>query len=354
MKILKTLFLLFFAYSLSAQDAISITNGCNFSGAEDGEEYYAFDPSVEAAKIVKQILDGAGALSHSSIIVKESNVKNALATTLDKRRYILYSTTFLEKFKGDAKTKWAAYTVLAHEIGHHLNGHDLTEKNPKERKRMELEADKFAGAICRTLGATLAEAVAGMESMPLEGETITHPPKSARTAAIANGWKQQDDVLKNPSTNGKGEMESAVESLSGKIYQKYEGADVILLSAKRDLNITTFSFLVQNNLNNTIRFRVFIDPGRVTRTSIADLGEYDEAEDMIIEGKSAKFGAYYTDVSIADQAYSNFKVVFKGLKPMNVVPELRVTIGVKQSGHESYAKKTLVFRNIPLPYELKQ
>lgn len=194
---MKNLFILpalFFAISVSAQDPITITNGCNFEGEESETEYYTFESSGEAEKIVKKILEG-NSLEYSSIIVKEANVKNALATTEGKRRYVLYSAAFLEKFKGDAKTRWAAYTVLAHEIGHHLNGHDFGEKDPKERKKMELQADRFAGGVCRRLGATLDEALAGMESMQLEGETNTHPAKSARTAAIANGWKKQDELL---------------------------------------------------------------------------------------------------------------------------------------------------------------
>ena len=180
---------------LSAQEPITIQNGCNFDGDETETEYYTFDASNEADRIVKKILDATGSLSHKSIILKESNVKNALATTEGKDRYLLYSAAFLEKFKGDAKTKWAAYTVLAHEIGHHLNGHDFAEKDLKKRKSMELEADKFAGAVCRTLGASLEQALAGMESMQLSGESSTHPAKSARTAAIANGWKKQDEIL---------------------------------------------------------------------------------------------------------------------------------------------------------------
>ncbi|MBK6996248.1 MAG: M48 family metalloprotease [Lewinellaceae bacterium] len=145
MKNLLTCCLLLFISNLSAQDPISILHGCNFEGDETEKEYYTFETSNEADKIVKRILDGTD-VSHESIIVKEANVKNALASTVDKRRYILYSTAFLEKFKGDAKTKWAAYTVLAHEIGHHLNGHDFSEKDPKLRRKMESRKSKAAAA----------------------------------------------------------------------------------------------------------------------------------------------------------------------------------------------------------------
>jgi len=195
MKNLILLTTLLFTSLLSAQDPITIHNGCNFEGDENETEYYSFDPSNEATQIVRKILDGAGSLSYNSFIIKESNVQNAVATEFNHQRFILYSTVFLEKFKGDAKTKWAAYTVLAHEIGHHLNNHDFGEKDPKKRKSMELEADKFAGAVCRTLGASLEESLAGIESMKLEGETATHPAKSARRAAVANGWKKQAELI---------------------------------------------------------------------------------------------------------------------------------------------------------------
>lgn len=338
--------------NLFAQEYLSISKGCNFKGEEKGSEYYSFDPSAEATKIVKQVLDGAGALSYNSIILKEANVENAMATTEGKRRYILYSTTFLEKFKGDAKTKWAAYTVLAHEIGHHLNAHDFSEKDPKKRKQMELEADKFAGAICRTLGATLTEASAGMESMKLEGETNTHPAKSARTAAVANGWKLQDELLTNPSTEN-GEMRVATESLSGKISLIHSGIEVILYSAKKSSTLTTFHFLVKNTTSEDQLLFVYLGPNlQAIPAGIVDYEDYFAAEDIILEGTpiAYKSGRYH-NILVGDNAMSYFKVNFKNAKltSMEMVPEIRITISVGNN-----PKKTLAFKNIPLPYEMKK
>lgn len=180
---------------LQAQEEIAIKAGCNYEGEETNTEYYAFPASNEATRIMKEILEAAGGLSANRFVLRESNVKNAVATVDNGQRVILYSVTFLEQFKADAKTKWAAYSVLAHEIGHHLNGHDFNEKDPKKRKTMELEADKFSGGVLRTLGANLNEVRAGIESMTLPGETNTHPKKDARVAAVANGWKRQDELL---------------------------------------------------------------------------------------------------------------------------------------------------------------
>jgi predicted Zn-dependent protease len=124
--------------------------------------------------------------------IRAANVSNALASTEGGQRYILYNTTFLENFKRDAQTQWAAYCVLAHEIGHHLNNHDFTETDVKKRKSLELAADRFAGNVLQKMGATLAEAQAGVNTFSLD-ETKTHPPKSARLEAIAVGWKQSEE-----------------------------------------------------------------------------------------------------------------------------------------------------------------
>jgi tetratricopeptide (TPR) repeat protein len=109
-------------------------------------------------------------------------------------RYILYNPDFLRKFKQDAATKWAAYSVLAHEIGHHLNGHNLSEDNPTVRKQFELEADKFAGNLLFHLHATIEEAQSGIKTIPLEGESNTHPSKTARLVATTNGWTAAYDL----------------------------------------------------------------------------------------------------------------------------------------------------------------
>jgi hypothetical protein len=183
---------IFFHTALPAQaQTLKITDGCSYQGKQSPENVFVFNASAEADKIVTEIVAAIGLAKNFS--VKSSNIQNALATSENNVRYILYSTSFLEKFKKDAKTKWAAYSVLAHEIGHHLNGHNFSENIPGKRKLMELEADQFSGTILFLLGASLDEAQAGIESFGLEGETGTHPSRAARREAIANGWKSGEE-----------------------------------------------------------------------------------------------------------------------------------------------------------------
>jgi hypothetical protein len=186
---------------LVAQDPILVSHGCSYDGEETGKEFYQFEPSDEADRIVLEICNAVSLAKNFTL--KASNVKNALATTEGNQRYILYSTSFMEKFKSEARTRWAAYSVLAHEIGHHLNGHNFAEKDPSKRKRMELEADKFSGGVLRLLNASLDQAQAGIETFGLEGESRTHPPASARREAIASGWKKQDELRGSNADVGK-------------------------------------------------------------------------------------------------------------------------------------------------------
>lgn len=213
------LFLFIPAWTQAQPQAMHVAGGCAYADSLAESDLYLFDASDEANRIVSEIVDALGL--QKNFIVKSASVQNALATVEGGKRYILYSTAFLEKFKADANTRWAAYSVLAHEIGHHLNGHDFSETDPLRRKSMELEADQFSGSVLRSLGATLAEAQAGIETFGLQGESRTHPGKTARREAIANGWKRKDEQLRQagaPPPAGSVPDEAAFQRFSTALY----------------------------------------------------------------------------------------------------------------------------------------
>lgn len=177
----------------NAQALLHITQGCAYKTSTEDTDLYSFDASDEAVRIITEICNAVGVSQNFDI--RASSVENALATTDGNRRIILYSTVFLKKFNEDARTRWAAYSVLAHEIGHHFNGHNFAETNLGKCKTMELEADKFSGSALRLLGASLDEAKAGLETFALEGEQAKHPSAKARREALATGWNQQQERL---------------------------------------------------------------------------------------------------------------------------------------------------------------
>lgn len=88
-------------------------------------------------------------------------------------------------------TSWAAISILAHEVGHHLNGHTLEATG--SRPPSELEADKFSGFVLQKLGSNLGNATAAMKAFGSEQGSTTHPAKAERLAAITAGWLQACD-----------------------------------------------------------------------------------------------------------------------------------------------------------------
>ena len=179
--------------ALQAQKRIHVPTGCAFSNDVENENPYVFDADPQVQKIVGDICRVIGIAQGFQL--QSAEVKNALACERDGVRFILYNTEFLRDIQMDARTKWAAYGVLAHEIGHHVNGHHFEEKKSERRKEMELEADRFAGSALRLLGATKDEAKAAVFSLLNEGETSTHPPKTARNLAVVNGWNDRNQML---------------------------------------------------------------------------------------------------------------------------------------------------------------
>ena len=201
--------------SLTAQETLTIRHSCNFAAADTLSELYTYAPSMEAKQIVERVMQVN--VLPQNFILKSADCSNALATTLGKQRFILYSTAFLENFKKEANTKWAAYCVLSHEIGHHLSNHDLEESDPAARKRFELEADRFAGGILFRLGATLEEAQAGINTFSSEKASQTHPPKRARLEAVAVGWKQAEEQADQQVNSGGSATAASDEK---KLYQQ--------------------------------------------------------------------------------------------------------------------------------------
>ncbi len=285
---------------LQCQTPMKIKHGCNFTADDTQGDVNIYDASTEANQIVERIMKLN--VLPQNFIIKAADVKNAVATAEGKQRYILYSTTFLENFKKEAKTQWAAYCVLAHEIGHHLSNHDLEEKTPSVRKRFELEADRFAGGIMFRLGATLEEAQAGVNTFSLDNESQTHPPKRARLEALAVGWKQAQEQSESVTTK-EGSVDAAsdekklydqavtekdvykaIELLNQAIEIKEDYADAYLERGKRKIEIENVDEIRVNyeeaikDLDAYILLRpknplAFIQRGYACR----NLGRYKEA-----------------------------------------------------------------------------
>lgn len=182
-KLLIISIVLFYSNSLFSQEKIQLKYSCSYYGEKTPSEVYTFKSDDEASEAVKLITDASG-LS-SKFITLACNIPNASATIINNQRYILYNQSFMYNISKRINY-WASLSILAHEIGHHLEGHSLMPGG--SRPSLELEADRFSGFILARLGSSLEDAQMAINYFVPEEGTFTHPGRAARLAAIANGW----------------------------------------------------------------------------------------------------------------------------------------------------------------------
>jgi hypothetical protein len=157
-------------------------------------------PASQAAGIIREITDAVG-LQPRFELRATTQVDNAAAVVYGGKRYLLYNPTFLAAVNRAGHTDWAGISILAHEMGHHLNGHTLRAGGSQPQD--ELEADEFSGFVLRRLGASLAQAQAAMATASPDEGSATHPGRAPRLAAISRGWSRATAQIVASNQTGK-------------------------------------------------------------------------------------------------------------------------------------------------------
>ena len=157
-----------------------------------------------AVRLAAEILDAAGL--QANFQVAEAEVPNAMAVVHQGRRYVLYNPDFIDILTQATGNRWAAVSVLAHEIGHHLY--------PTSSGRLlatELESDLFSGYVLQKMGATLEDAQAAMKVLGTPHATATHPAAADRLNSIATGWRRAGGTSNTVQTRYEDEEEETEE-----------------------------------------------------------------------------------------------------------------------------------------------
>jgi hypothetical protein len=149
-------------------------------------------PASQAAGIIREITEAVG-LQPRFELRATTIVPNAAAVAYDGKRYLLYNPKFLAAVNRAGHTDWAGISILAHEMGHHLNGHTL--RSGGSQPQDELEADEFSGFVLRRLGASLAQAQAAMATVSDDQGSATHPGRMPRLASISQGWNRANTQI---------------------------------------------------------------------------------------------------------------------------------------------------------------
>ena len=178
----------------SSTDASSI---CNFYQSRNFATYRNADIALD------KILDVTG-MSKRFVLKECNDISNCLATTYKGIRYILYDRDFMDAI-ATRTNSWSSTSILAHEIGHHVNGHTLGEESTlSESRQMEIEADEYSGFVMFKLGASLSQAQEAIRliSTNADDSYSTHPKLSKRLKAIERGYnKAKGQVSNNDYSN---------------------------------------------------------------------------------------------------------------------------------------------------------
>lgn len=163
---------------------IEVGQTCSFFGEDIPEKVTTFSSDQEAEDVIERIVSASGLVKN--FLVRSAGVPNAAAVIRGETRYILYSQHFMQSIRRETGNSWAPISIMAHEVGHHLNGHTLDNRG--SRPKIELEADYYSGFILQRMGATLDDARAAILKLGSASGSRTHPASHDRLAAIGNGW----------------------------------------------------------------------------------------------------------------------------------------------------------------------
>jgi len=185
----------------------------NSNGLEICNEYQKiikeFSANKEAETALDEILSEIGAAKNFFLIPCDE-INNALAVTFKGERFILYDKEFITRLN-KATSNWSGKFILAHEVGHHINGHTrdflissiLDEQTKSKQREEELEADEFAGFVMSRLGVDFNQIYKLIDVIATENDDkySTHPNKSKRIKAIKKGFNKANVQLKvnNPA-----------------------------------------------------------------------------------------------------------------------------------------------------------
>jgi hypothetical protein len=151
--------------------------------------FLRFTSNQHAEEVVDNILKQVG-LARNFVVVECPNTENCFATVVEGQRYIVYDGAFMKRVENLTQTDWSAISIVAHEIGHHLQGHTIDGRGSRPQK--ELEADRFSGFVLHQLGASLDESLVAIQALGDEKPSFSHPAKAARVEAIKQAWQDAE------------------------------------------------------------------------------------------------------------------------------------------------------------------
>jgi len=282
---------------------IDVRKGCLFANKHvANDNLYGFQPSDEAMEIINKIVNELGL--KVNFVIQAVNIDNACAVVDKGVRYIYYSESFIQHINLRTKTNWSGVFILAHEIGHHLNGHTLdTVHDATIRKQYELEADEFAANILGRFGASLTETQSAIRTAIAKNmDTVNYPPRSARMEAVAVGWEKGKKFFVHPATDDDGLVDDCVAYNTGDYYIKNTSSKwikVMLYTPRKPGAADGPSVVLPDGKllpAEKVEFSITVAPGKTGYFQDLDVGTWvADFREATPAGKYKDNGFYRTD-----------------------------------------------------------
>jgi len=235
--------LIFISFSSFSQDYGNNQDAVKLCNALNGNNFSS-DSSADSA--LDKILGVIGA-SKRFVLRPCDNIPNAAAISFNGIRYIYYNREFMSTINNGEN--WGNLFILAHEVGHHINGHSVDallyktagNKTLYQRRKQELESDEFAGFILAKLGVSyqVAYNVISNISNNSDDSYSTHPTRDKRLNAVMDGYKRAD--YKATTRKSPKKVNNTVSS------KKYPNKTASGIAAKYDVYWARASSLSRSN-----------------------------------------------------------------------------------------------------------
>jgi TPR repeat protein len=349
MRLLYTIILFFLSFVIGYSQSKISTDfyGKENIRAELCEQSKSFMSEQDVESLISTILSMQG-LNNRFVILACTSVDNCIAT-IDKnnRPVILYNPNFLKSVKklgfkeadipSILEKDWSTLTILAHEIGHHLNNHITNPLPGATEIQLELEADKTAGFLVYLMGGTLEKAKMAFQGVSETGD-YTHPKRQDRIAALTNGYDDAKNkfpkiiktIVTNPGSS-KSEIEQEIQRAIN-LYDNKNYTEAFVLFKKNDGNPQTWNYLGRMYLSGFGVTQDYYESVRWYRKS-ADQGD--------AKGLNNLGAAYQSGRGLAQDYYESVRLYRKSADQGNAKGQLLLGLmyengrGVTQDYYES-------------------
>lgn len=170
-----------------AQEAVSVDRACGYYAPAERDDLYLFASDREVESLVRDLLPGD---VQSDFSLRAANVSHAVAAIRGEERYVLYDQYLYASQDAGGDDRWKLLAILAHQIGHHVLGHDLSATADR-RIQQELAADAFSAKAMRRFGAPRPAATSAFAKAP-PAPARNYPETARRIDQINAAWEEAD------------------------------------------------------------------------------------------------------------------------------------------------------------------